>query len=311
MMFSVIVATYNRMASLRAVLEALAAQQTGGRLTYEVIVTDNGSTDATESMVSALSRAYPVRLRYVRETRRGKPHALNAALALAAGDFIAFTDDDTVIPDRWLAALHEACRRHQADGAGGPVRPVWITPRPAWLTDGLLRQLGMVEYGAAPFVITSPEQILIGPNCAYRKALFTRLGGFQPGDPAEDTDWFLRALRAGARLVYEPAAALGHQIDGDRLTPKSLARRLFRHGQGYGLRLQEQRNRRTVCRVPLWVVRTHLGLHAKALAALALGESGRAREHWLMRHVYAGVMQQCAADWLRRKPANGARPAVQ
>jgi len=91
---SVIVATRNRQALLAQTLDALA-QQDWPRDRFEIVVADNGSTDGTRAVAAAAcARTGGPTVRYVFVETPGKSHAVNAALALARGDFLAFTDDD-------------------------------------------------------------------------------------------------------------------------------------------------------------------------------------------------------------------------
>ena len=108
-------------------------------------------------------------------------------------------------------------------------------------------------------------------------------------------------LDAGCKLIYQPSAAVLHKIDGTRLTPQALARRFFRHGRGYGVRLQRSDEAgRRLCGIPLWVIRLYGELHWEALRSWRSGDADAARWHWLRRHIYRGVMTQCASDWWRR-----------
>lgn len=307
---SVVVATHNRAASLPQVLADLARQQTGGEFRFEVVVADNVSTDGTRAAVERLAAGYPVPLTYVYEPRQGKAYALNTALGRTSGEWVAFTDDDVSVEPTWLQTIWRAAREHGADGIGGPVRPLWVGPRPAWLSDTLLRQLGVVDYGPAVFQAFSRETPFIGPNMAYRRALFLEHGGFEPADPGEDSEWYLRMLRAGRKLIYQPAAVVMHKIDGRRLTPRALGRRFFRHGRGYGVKLQQDLAGRRVCRVPLWVIRLYAELHVHAARAWLAGDRSGALWHWLRREIYRGVIAQCVADWWGHVPAPRPKPFI-
>lgn len=304
---SVIIATRNRCESLREVLADVAGQVTERRFAYDVIVADNGSTDRTRAVVEALQPTYPVPLTYVCERRPGKAHALNRALAAAAGGIVAFTDDDVKLDPRWLATIEETFQHEQADGVGGPVHPFWIGARPRWLGDRLLRQLGMADHGPEAFVASSLASPFIGPNCAYRKSLFERHGGFnaEPGC-AEDAEWFRRVVQAGHRLVYQPEAVVVHKIDGDGLTKRAIAQRFFRHGRSCAMALQRKRAGRALCRVPWWVIRLSVDLHWQAAASWLRGNHQEAVYHWLQRHYYFGIMAGCFSDWRKRTPL---RPA--
>ena len=309
---SVIIATRDRAESLREVLTDLAAQATEGQFTYEVLVADNESTDGTKALVERLAATFPVPLVYLFEGRRGKAFALNMAIAKAQGEWIALTDDDVRIGPTWLSTIHQTAHAFHADGVGGPTKPLWVGDRPHWLSDRLVRQLGIVDYGPNPFRVMDARTLFIGPNAAYRKILFTRHGGFdeERNHASQDVEWFLRVLRAGYTMIYQPQAALYHKVDARRWTPRTLAHRFFQHGRGSSLGLQEQGTARTLCRVPLWVVRYWLTLHWEAAACWLRGEQDEALWHWLRRYFYLGAMWYCFEDWAQRRPMRRARPAI-
>jgi len=88
---SIIIPTFNRARYLPDALDSIFAQ---GVDRVDPIVVDDGSTDATESVVARYGHS----VRYVRQPNRGTAAARNAGLALATGRFIAFLDSDDV----WL-----------------------------------------------------------------------------------------------------------------------------------------------------------------------------------------------------------------
>src|SRR5580765_3816192 len=105
MFVSVVIATRNRQELLVETLAALAAQR-WPRDRFEIIVADNGSTDATRSVVAqAAATAGAPSIAHLFVGQPGKSHAVNAALQAARGDLIAFTDDDVLPDPNWIAAL--------------------------------------------------------------------------------------------------------------------------------------------------------------------------------------------------------------
>ena len=94
-LISVIIPTYNRAALLRRAIDSVYAQEGCGQLfDVEVLVIDDGSTDATASVASSYTE-----LRYIRPSaNKGTSGARNVGLDVATGDYVAFLDDD----DSWL-----------------------------------------------------------------------------------------------------------------------------------------------------------------------------------------------------------------
>ena len=84
MRVSVVIATRDRRASLAATLAALAAVRVPLDVTWQLVVADNGSTDGTAELLASGDLGRTQLLRVV-ESRRGKAHALNAALRISRG----------------------------------------------------------------------------------------------------------------------------------------------------------------------------------------------------------------------------------
>ena len=84
MRFSVIICTRNRAASLRETLEAVFDQVPNQEISFEVIVVDNGSTDATKPLVAEFLATLPDRhysnLKYCYESQPGLSYARNRGL---------------------------------------------------------------------------------------------------------------------------------------------------------------------------------------------------------------------------------------
>lgn len=171
---SVIIATRNRPRELATCLEALDAQATAR--SYEVVVVDDGSTPP----VSLRSNS---RLRSVRTQRRGPAAARNLGIRAAQGDFILFTDDDTIPAPNWIEA---ACEFLDANpgylGVEGPTvsRPV----------DALYEHTVTNDAPGAYWTC----------NIAYRRSALETTKGFCESFPwphGEDLDLALRVQRLG------------------------------------------------------------------------------------------------------------------
>ena len=106
MRISVIIPTWNRMETLRLVLESLARQRFYDM--YEVLVCDSSSTDGTEEMVYSLS--VPYKLRYLCQENKGRSGARNLGIQNASGEYILFTDADIIAHEN---LLNEHIKAHQ------------------------------------------------------------------------------------------------------------------------------------------------------------------------------------------------------
>ncbi len=118
MRLSVVIATKDRAATLDRALQSFEHQVSAP--SFEVIVVDNGSKDATHSVVetAAARSLHPVRYVYESEPNRGK--ARNRGIAAADGYVVLFCDDDVVAPLGYLAA-HEAAHVSSNLIVNGPI----------------------------------------------------------------------------------------------------------------------------------------------------------------------------------------------
>lgn len=103
-------AVHNEESFLAEAVESVLAQ---GFADFEVIVSDDGSTDRTPEIARAFAERDPARVRVLRaERNQGKPFALNRALQVRRGELIAWLDgDDVMLPgklERQVAALDAA-----------------------------------------------------------------------------------------------------------------------------------------------------------------------------------------------------------
>src|SRR5438128_2556469 len=95
MKLSVIIATRNRAYAIAGCLDSVAASlATASPLDAEIVVVDNGSTDATSAIVQQWASSSPFPVRLLLEPKAGLSRAHNQALRTAQGQLFAITDDD-------------------------------------------------------------------------------------------------------------------------------------------------------------------------------------------------------------------------
>ena len=281
--FSVVIATRNRQALLAQTLDSLAAQDWPcDRL--EVIVADNGSTDATPDVVSSLAhRCGAPLVRYLYVATPGKSAAVNQALALATGDLVALTEDDVRADRVGLTRLAAAFDETGADFIAGRVKPAWEREPPDWLSPSLYGVIAVPENGDERVPITATQQSVmpIGANMAVRREVFQRIGGLRPDlgkldgslQTGEDHEFFLRMLRAGFNGVYEPTAVVHHRVGAERLNRGYFRRWLHQNGRDVARlnRSYTQVQVPSLMRAPRYLWREAAVDGAAALAATARG----------------------------------------
>jgi GT2 family glycosyltransferase len=174
-----VIPTRNRLDQLARCLHGIADNQ--NRHSIELIVIDDGSAPPVDKGV------FPAGLEHAIVARRGgegPAAARNAGAALARGDVVLFTDDDTVPAPTWIDAAVDYLDDHpRAVGVTGPIRS------DAW--DPLYEQSMLADGPGHQWTC----------NIAYRLSDFRSVGGFRaelfPHAHAEDRDLAIRALARG------------------------------------------------------------------------------------------------------------------
>ena len=186
--FSVVVPAFNEADELPGALKALRQQDFAGP--YEVIVVDNGSTDAT----AAVAAGFDVRV--VTELQPGVCAARQTGTRLARGEIVVSTDADSRTPPDWLTRIDARFRAHpDAVAVAGPCRyadpPWWAAVFPP------LYFLALGRIHAA----TGHLGYLTATNVAFVRAGFpgydTTLA--QGGDEMD----LVRRLRRWGRIVWD------------------------------------------------------------------------------------------------------------
>ncbi|WP_457027903.1 glycosyltransferase family 2 protein [Kitasatospora sp. P5_F3] len=239
---SVVIATHNRPELLRQCLDSVLRIDSPQ---YEVLVVDNAP--AGDDAKTLIRERYADRVRYLREPVAGLARAHNLGLAVARGELIAFTDDDTLVDRHWLSSLVAA---FADDPAAGCVTGLILPAELQTAAQAALQQHGGYDKGFNPrrwsldlppgdplFPFTA-GQFGSGANMAFRTQLLRTLGGFDPatgvGTPAHGGDdllAFFRIVTAGHVLSYQPDAIVWHR---HRRTADALPAQLYGYGAGLG-----------------------------------------------------------------------------
>ncbi len=178
---SVVIPAYNAATFLGEAIESVFAQD-GPAL--EVIVVDDGSTDATGAVAASFAE-----VRVIAQANGGIAAARNTGLREASAPVVAFLDADDIWPAGRLAALHAALTG-EVDAVFGQA----------------------VQFGEGREE-TTPQPALLAGTMLIRRESVARIGDFDEAvKMGEFVDWWARAEEAGVRWRQIPDVVLRRRI---------------------------------------------------------------------------------------------------
>jgi cellulose synthase/poly-beta-1,6-N-acetylglucosamine synthase-like glycosyltransferase len=222
---SVVVPAFNEERVLEGTVASLLASN---HPDLEILLVDDGSTDATATIARALAARHPSVRALVQPQNGGKSAALNAGIAVATGVHIVTVDADTLLhPD----ALRRLCAPLLVPGVDAVASNVKVGNRLRWINlwQSLEYVVGLNLHRRAQAALGCITTIP-GAACAFRRDALVDVGGFSSDTVVEDTDLTLSLLEAGKRIVFQPAA-VAYTESPDTLA--GLFRQRTRWARGY------------------------------------------------------------------------------
>jgi len=292
---TVLICSRDRAPTFRRTLQSILSEPNLTQANWDLLaVVDRDSGDGAAGVCSEFQQKFPERFRFLVQNESGKSSALNLGIAAARGDVLAMTDDDVVCAADYIRGIQSVFGIPGVDGAQGRVLLDCEGGLPGWMSEALVKFMSLRDYGDQ---MREWTQTLSGTNMVVRTEAARRVGGFAPelgpggAGFAEDTEFSLRLLRAGCRLVYAPQIAVRHQLTKKRLTKSFFRQRYFGLGRSHAYY--------SPMPVPLWRFGLYVAKHwslaktkafwytatgrpAKALECEceALEQAGFFSEHW-------------------------------
>ncbi len=216
---SVVVTCRNSATTIRATLESIVDQQYDGW--WEVVVVDNGSTDATV----AISRQFADRLPNFRVLNVPKPGhqatGLNYGIAQTTGDALVLLDSDDLVAAGYLEQMGRALAT--APFVGGKMDIERLNP-PAVRKRRTPLQTHRIDMFGGGF-----RPAVIGASMGAQREPLEKVGGFDESLPTQhDLDISWRLVQAGFDATFVPGAVLHYRY---RVGP----REIFLQERGYGI----------------------------------------------------------------------------
>lgn len=275
-------------------LRSLGAQAVPIGVSMRVIVADNDDTPSAKARVTGTD--FGVETHYLHAPRRNISIARNAGLEESDADWVAFIDDDEVAEPDWLARLLAHAMGSELDAVFGPAIAEYGPDAPDWMRlqdhhSNIPERRGTrVETGH------TCNALLRWQGMPWQAQRFDLARGQSGG---EDTEFFFRIGRLGAKFGICMQAIVREPVAPSRLTLNWLMKRKYRMGQSYAARARSLAGRLRLCLLALGKAAICV------LAMLATLPSGDRRRFWLLRGaMHLGVIAGCLA--LRQPQIYGA-----
>jgi GT2 family glycosyltransferase len=229
--FDLVLATVGRVTELERFLTSLEAQA------YErlrLLVVDQNPDDRLDEVVARHGELDLVHLR----SGPGLSRARNRALAELARDLVAFPDDDCVYPPELLERVaRRFAEEPSLDGLTGRAVDRDGRSEATWKRDAARLTDTNLWNRAISYTIFLQREVVarVGP---FDEQL--GLGSGNPWSSGEEIDYLVRAIRAGARIEYDPSLTVIHEQP--LLSPSELQARGYRNGASLGYVLREHRH---------------------------------------------------------------------
>jgi glycosyltransferase involved in cell wall biosynthesis len=279
-------------------------------LEWELLIIDNGTTDAAARVVANYASLLPIRR--IEEPVPGLSHARNRGVKEARGRYICWTDDDVSVDPRWLAAYAEAFARHpEAVLFGGRIFPELDPPTPRWFTQcrhcwpitSVIAERDMGD-GIIPLE-QRPDRVPWGANFAVRAEEQKRFSydpalGLSPLQHriGEESDVIYRIMSAGGRGWWVPQSIVRHRIARSRQTLGHILNYFRKVGEtaAYKHDIAPGDNWNEISGLPSFLREEHLKAWARTMLLLQLfaidwlrQRTCSALRHWARLGVYLGV----------------------
>lgn len=241
---SVVICTNGRRDSLEVALQSLRQQR---HRNFEVCVVTGPDEDGTEEMLDDWRGA----IKYARNTERNLSKSRNLGIMLAAGEIVAFIDDDAIPETAWLEQIAAAYEDPKVGGVGGHVFDhtgltfQWTYGTTDRLANANLSWQRHMEEFNHPYSYNYPH--MLGANSTFRRVALVDIGGFDEEFEyfLDETDVMLRMVDKGWSIRQLADAYVHHKYLPSNVRNKKnyltewysiIKNKLYfmvRHGKGY------------------------------------------------------------------------------
>ena len=223
---SIITPTYNRANELKHLYRSLQQQSINLGL-FEFIISDDGSTDSTKSMVQKWVAESEILIKFITQKNQGPGAARNHGMQAAKGDLILFIDSDCEAHPDWIKIIYDEYQKNSFDAFGGP---------DAAKEDFSLLQKS-IDFSMTSFFTTGgmrghSEKMMAKffprtHNMGIKKSIYNKVGGFGNLRHGQDIEFSNRIRKSGARIKFFIKAIVYHRR---RTSIKQFFKQVFNWG---------------------------------------------------------------------------------
>lgn len=235
---SIIIPTYNRANMLSITIDSFLNLEYP-KEKFELIISDNNSTDSTENIVKFYLDKPKSNVKYIFESKQGVHYARNSAAKIAKGDILYFTDDDMIAtPSLLIELVHLFDFDEQLASITGMVLGKFDEEPPQWVQKYLINgYLSLTDKNREEELIISRNDCgVFSCHQAVKRTVFFESGGFNPENTAGvwigdgETGLNIKIKDKGYKFGYTSKSLIYHMIPPSRTTTKYIVNRIGNQG---------------------------------------------------------------------------------
>jgi len=219
---SLIICTRNRCVQLGKSLDCLGKMILPNNL-LEVLIIDNGSSDATRDVVNYFNANVKLNVNYVFEDRKGLGRARNRGIEHSSAELLVFSDDDCYFDKEYFWKLSKLFDVKKYGYGGGQI----LLANPE--DDDRVANLKLSDVrNIPPYSYCLPPGLIQGANLIFSRKVFEVAGSFRDDMgagtpfPCEDIEMACRASNHGFAGVLFPELIVFHDHGKKRNSPDAL-----------------------------------------------------------------------------------------
>lgn len=199
---SLVIPCFNRIKQTKNLLNSLEQC----RYRCQIILIDDCSTDDFKKLVES----YPtLEIKFHRnETNKGPAFSRNKGIELADYGFVAFTDNDCIVTEKWLSKLYQSIKMsgHNIAGVGGKIIAK---------NNDLISLYFIYHKILDPWFYNGQFLYLVTANAIFKKEALLKVGCFDDSirmAGGEDPGLCFKLINSGYRFLYNPEAIIIHDF---------------------------------------------------------------------------------------------------